>query len=154
MRCPVCRFDDSKVVDSRAADEGASIRRRRSCLACGERFTTYERIDRAPLVVMKRNGQRQPFDRAKLVEGVTLASKGRPVAADQIESLATEVEDQIRLDGPEVTTTAVGLAVLERLRALDEVAYLRFASVYKNFSGAEDFRRELRLLAKLTDAPA
>jgi transcriptional repressor NrdR len=154
MRCPVCRFDDSKVVDSRAADEGASIRRRRSCLACGERFTTYERIDRAPLVVVKRTGQRQPFDRAKLVEGVTLASKGRPVAAEQIELLATEVEDQIRLDGPEVTTTAVGLAVLERLRALDEVAYLRFASVYKNFSGAEDFRRELRLLAKLTDTPA
>jgi transcriptional repressor NrdR len=151
MRCPVCRADDTKVVDSRATEEGCSIRRRRSCLACGERFTTYERIEETPLVVVKRGGQRQPFDRAKLVAGVQAAAKGRPVGAEQLEQLATDVEDQVRLAGPEVTSTAVGVAVLHRLRELDEVAYLRFASVYKNFAAAEDFRRELVLLEKRTE---
>jgi transcriptional repressor NrdR len=151
VRCPVCRAEDSKVVDSRAADDGAAIRRRRSCLSCSERFTTYERLEESPLVVVKRSGQRQPFDRSKLVAGVQAASKGRPVSSEQLEQLAVEVEDRIRLEAPEVTSTAIGLAVLEHLGPIDEVAYLRFASVYKNFEAADDFRREIGLLAKLSD---
>jgi transcriptional repressor NrdR len=150
VRCFACQADDTKVVDSRTADDGAAIRRRRLCVACGERFTTYERIEEVPLVVAKRSGRREPFDRAKVVAGVQAAAKGRPVTADQLESLANDVEDAMRLDGPDVTSTQVGLAVLDALRVVDSVAYMRFASVYKNFDDAADFQRELRLLAKGT----
>ncbi len=154
MRCPSCQANDSKVVDSREADEGASIRRRRSCLQCSHRFTTYERLEEVPLVVVKSNGQRQPFDRAKIVAGVTASAKGRPVSADVIEHLAEEVEDEVRLTGNEISTQLVGRAVLERLRNLDEVVYLRFASVYKGFDAAADFQRELVLLKKMQSSPA
>jgi transcriptional repressor NrdR len=150
VRCPSCRADDTKVVDSRATDDGAAIRRRRSCPDCGFRFTTYERMEEVPLVVVKRSGAKEPFDRAKIVSGVRSAAKGRPVSADQIDALATEVEDAMRLEGPEVTTAQVGLAVLDALRVLDEVVYMRFASVYKGFGAADDFQRELNLLAKGT----
>ncbi len=115
---------------------------------CRFRFTTYERIDEVPLVVTKRSGEREPFVRAKVVAGLQAAAKGRPVTVEQLESLAVDVEDALRLTGSEVSSAQVGLAVLERLRALDEVAYLRFASVYKNFDAAADFQRELALLAK------
>jgi transcriptional repressor NrdR len=152
VRCPKCSADDTKVIDSRDAEEGTSIRRRRSCAACGSRFTTYERMEEVPLVVLKTDGRREPFERSKIVEGVAAASKGRPVAAEQIEALATDVEDQARLHGAEVTTAELGIEVLERLQALDEVAYLRFASVYKNFDGAADFQRELVLLKKLQNS--
>jgi transcriptional repressor NrdR len=118
-------------------------------VACAHRFTTYERLEEVALQVVKSHGSREPFDRVKLVAGVAAACKGRPVTAEQIEQLATEVEDQIRLQGTEATTAAIGIEVLERLHALDEVAYLRFASVYKNFDGAADFQRELVLLKKL-----
>jgi transcriptional repressor NrdR len=138
------------VVDSRTAQDGAAIRRRRLCLSCGYRFTTFERMEEVPLVVTKRSGQREAFDRAKLVAGVRAAAKGRPVGEDELENLATEVEDAMRLDGPEVTSAHVGVAVLDALRHLDEVAYLRFASVYKGFDDAADFERELTLLAKGT----
>jgi transcriptional repressor NrdR len=138
------------VVDSRTAHDGAAIRRRRLCLSCGYRFTTFERMEEVPLVVAKRSGQREAFDRAKLVAGVRAAAKGRPVGDDELENLATEVEDAMRLDGPEVTSAHVGVAVLDALRHLDEVAYLRFASVYKGFDDAADFERELTLLAKGT----
>jgi transcriptional repressor NrdR len=148
VRCPACRAEDTKVVDSRTAQDGAAIRRRRSCLSCGYRFTTFERLEEVPLVVLKRSGQRETFDRAKVVAGIRAAAKGRPVTDDQLDALATDVEDAMRLDGPEVTSAHVGLAVLEALRHLDEVAYMRFASVYKNFDGAADFERELTLLAK------
>ena len=150
MRCPSCRTEDTKVVDSRAADDGAAIRRRRLCPECAFRFTTYERMEEAVLAVVKRSGDKEPFDRAKVVAGVRSAAKGRPVAAEQIEALATDVEDGMRLEGPEVTTAQVGLAVLDALRVLDEVAYVRFASVYKGFDAAADFERELTLLAKGT----
>jgi transcriptional repressor NrdR len=150
MRCPACRAEDTKVVDSRTAADGAAIRRRRLCLACGHRFTTSERMEEVPLVVVKRSGQREPFDRAKVVAGVQAAAKGRPVGPDDLDALATDVEDAMRLDGPEVTSAHVGVAVLDALRHLDEVAYLRFASVYKGFDGAADFERELTLLAKGT----
>lgn len=150
MRCPSCKTDDTKVVDSRAADEGAAIRRRRSCPVCSYRFTTYERMEEVPLVVVKRSGAKVPFDRRKVVAGVRAAAKGRPVSPEQIDALATDVEDVMRLAGPEVTATQVGLAVLDALRMVDEVTYVRFASVYKGFDDAADFERELTLLAKGT----
>ncbi len=152
MRCPRCSADDTKVIDSREADEGTSIRRRRSCLQCQHRFTTYERLEEVPLVVTKSNGTRQPFDRAKIVRGVAAAGKGRPISADQIDALAEAVEDELRLNGGEITSDLVGRTVLDKLRGLDEVLYLRFASVYKGFDSTADFQRELVLLKKLQKA--
>ncbi len=149
MHCPSCRADDTKVVDSRLAEEGVAIRRRRQCLSCSYRFTTFERLEEVALVVQKSNGVTQPFDRDKIVHGVRSASKGRNVDEAQIQQLAVEVEDELRLTGGEVSTSRIGLAVLDRLRLLDEVAYLRFASVYKNFDAASDFQSELELLSKL-----
>ena len=151
MHCPVCRHDDTKVIDSRSADEGAAIRRRQSCPQCSYRFTTYERLEGAPLMVLKRSVDRQPFDRAKVVEGIRSACKGRPVSEEQVDELAEVVEDDVRLEaaaGQDITSSLVGHCVLERLKSVDEVAYMRFASVYKNFDDAADFRRELALLKK------
>ena len=136
------------MIDSRAADDAATIRRRRECLSCGRRFTTYERVEEAPLVVLKDDGSRQPFDRAKVVAGVTVAATGRPVDQSAIEQLASEVEEEARICGPEVPTERIGIAVLERLRHLDQVAALRFASVYKGFDDLADFAREITELAK------
>jgi transcriptional repressor NrdR len=149
MRCPKCQTDDTKVIDSREADDGSAIRRRRSCVSCAHRFTTYERLEEVPLVVVKSNGQREPFDRTKIVAGVSAACKGRPVTAEQVEQLGEAIEDVARLSGPELASAAIGVEVLDRLRQLDEVAYLRFASVYKGFDAAADFQRELVLLKKL-----
>jgi transcriptional repressor NrdR len=151
VRCPRCASQDDKVVDSRSAEDGSAIRRRRECLECGRRFTTYERLEEVPFVVTKRSGQRQPFERLKVVAGIEAAAKNRPVSAHQIAALAADLEESLRLSGPEVTSEQVGVAVLERLRALDDVAYLRFASVYKGFSGAGDFEREAGLLKKSTE---
>ncbi len=117
---------------------------------CGRRYTTFERIDEVPLMVTKRSGARQPFDRGKLVDGLRAATKNRPVSEQQLDVLAQAVEDDLREDGSEPTSEQVGLAVLERLRLVDEVAYLRFASVYKGFEGVDDFRREVGLLTKTT----
>jgi transcriptional repressor NrdR len=153
VHCPSCQADDTKVVDSRLAEEGSSVRRRRQCLSCSYRFTTFERVEEVPLVVVKSNGSSQPFDRDKIVFGVRAATKGRAVTEEQIQQLAVEVEDELRLAGGEVTSSRIGLAVLDRLRLLDEVAYLRFASVYKNFGGASDFQSELELLSKLSAQP-
>jgi transcriptional repressor NrdR len=150
VRCPVCSDLDDKVVDSRANEDGSSIRRRRECLACGHRFTTFERCEELPLVVVKRSGDRAPFDRAKIEAGVRAAAKGRPIDDDQVASLAAAVEDELRLIGGDVSSEQVGRAVLEQLVGLDQVAYLRFASVYKGFDDAADFQREVRLL-KATD---
>ena len=141
-------------MDSRLADDGAAIRRRRECLACGRRFTTYERLEDVPLHVVKRSGHGEPWDRAKVVAGLHAAAKNRPLADAQLEDVALQVEEEARLAGPEVTSEQVGLAVLERLRALDEVAYLRFASVYKGFADADDFAREARDAGLLTKATA
>jgi transcriptional repressor NrdR len=150
VHCPTCHADDTKVVDSRLASEGAAIRRRRQCLGCGSRFTTYERVEELPLVVTKSDGATQPFDRDKIVRGLRAATKGRSVDEVAIADLASAVEDELRLDGGEVSSSRIGLAVLERLRLVDEVAYMRFASVYKNFDGAADFQSELELLKKLS----
>lgn len=146
MRCPWCSADDDRVVDSRLADEGVAIRRRRECLDCGRRFTTFERVEEQPLWVVKRSGQREPFDRAKLVAGVQAASKNRPVSDDELQELAQQVEEVLRMDSTEPTTEQVGVAVLEQLKALDEIAYVRFASVYKGFEDLGDFQREVGLL--------
>lgn len=148
MRCPGCSRLDDKVVDSRLADDGAAIRRRRECLTCGRRFTTYERLEESPLVVVKRSGLREPFLRAKVVSGIEAAAKNRPISQEHVEALATEIEESVRLEGPEVPSARIGRDVLERLRGIDEVAYLRFASVYKGFEGPGDFEREMGLLTK------
>jgi transcriptional repressor NrdR len=154
MRCPACGSLDDKVVDSRTADEGTTTRRRRECLSCGRRFTTYERVEEVALVVVKRSGSREPFDRMKIVEGLRAAAKGRPLDDEAFDSVALDVEERTRLDsGPEVTSEQVGLAVLERLRHLDEVAYVRFASVYKGFDDAADFEREVTTLLTKSTAP-
>lgn len=129
------------------------MRRRRQCLSCAYRFTTFERVEEVPLVVIKSDGSTQPFDRDKIVFGVRAACKGRSVSEQQIQQLALEVEDELRLAGGDVSSSRIGLAVLDRLRVLDEVAYLRFASVYKNFHGASDFQSELELLSKLGAQP-
>ena len=151
MRCPWCQSLDDKVVDSRLAEDGAAIRRRRECLSCNRRYTTYERLEEAPLWVLKRGGAREPFDRAKLIAGVRAATKNRPVTEEQLEELAAQVEDALRGEGAELTSEQIGRAVLERLRDLDEVAYLRFASVYKGFEDVGDFEREVGLLTKTTE---
>ncbi len=149
VRCVVCRHEDTKVVDSRTAEDGAAIRRRRECPACLHRFTTFERMDEVPLMVAKTHGGREPFDRSKLISGVMAAAKGRPIDEDAVNALADSVEEELRnTGGSEVSTSRIGLAVLERLKNLDEVAYIRFASVYKNFDAAEDFQREAALLDK------
>ncbi|MGH9188158.1 MAG: transcriptional regulator NrdR [Acidimicrobiales bacterium] len=151
MRCPVCAIDDDRVVDSRAAEEGAVIRRRRQCLACGHRYTTYERLEELPLVVVKRSGAREPFDRAKIAAGMTAAAKSRPLSPARIEEAALGIEEALRLGGAtEVDTASVGLAVLERLRELDQVASVRFASVYKGFEDPADFEREVTLLSTMS----
>ena len=151
VRCPWCGVDDDRVVDSRQAEDGGAIRRRRECLGCGRRFTTFERVEEVPLWVVKRSGLREPFDRAKVVEGVRAACKNRPVSDEQMEELAQAVEDALRAETTEPTSQQVGVAVLERLQGLDDVAYLRFASVYKGFEEAGDFQREAGLLTKTTE---
>lgn len=153
MRCPWCTALDDKVVDSRSADDGGSTRRRRECLSCGRRFTTYERVEELPLVVIKRSGDRQPFDRAKLIGGLEAALKNRPVDPEGRQAIAADVEEAARMEGPEVTSEWLGAMVLSRLRALDEVAYLRFASVHKGFEDAEDFEREMGSLHREEGQP-
>jgi transcriptional repressor NrdR len=141
MRCPFCRHADSRVVDSREVDEGQVIRRRRSCTNCSRRFTT---VEEAVLAVVKRSGVTEPFSRDKVVTGVRRACQGRPVDEDALQQLAQRVEESIRSTGcAEVPSHEVGLAILGPLRELDEVAYLRFASVYRSFSSIEDFEKEI-----------
>jgi len=151
VRCPWCAVDDDRVVDSRLADEGAAIRRRRECLGCGRRFTTFERVEEQPLWVIKRSGLREPFDRSKLVAGVQAASKNRPVTDEMVQELAQRVEESLRGVSAEPTSQQVGVAVLEQLKSVDDVAYLRFASVYKGFEDLGDFQREVGLLTKTTE---
>ena len=150
MRCPFCHNADSRVIDSREADEGATTRRRRSCPKCNRRFTT---VEEAVLAVVKRSGVSEPFNRSKVVAGVRRACQGRPVAEDQLQLLAQQVEDTIRATGAaEVPSNEVGLAILKPLRELDEVAYLRFASVYRSFSSVADFEREIAELKERQSA--
>jgi transcriptional repressor NrdR len=144
MYCPYCRHSDSRVIDSRTSDDGAAIRRRRACPACGRRFTTQETVI---LTVAKRSGVTEPFNRDKIVRGVRRACQGRPVTEDQLALLAQQVEEVIRSRGSgEIPSNEVGLAILGPLRDLDEVAYLRFASVYRGFESLSDFEQEIAAL--------
>ena len=144
MRCPFCRHDDSRVVDSRETNDGDAIRRRRSCPQCGRRFTT---VEETSLAVVKRSGCTEPFSRAKIISGVRKACQGRPVVEDDLQLLAQRVEETIRAGGTaEIPADEVGLAILEPLRELDEVAYLRFASVYRSFESLADFEAEITAL--------
>lgn len=149
MRCPFCGHPEDKVVDSRTAEDGRAIRRRRECESCGQRYTTYERMEEVGLLVEKRSGEREPFDLEKIVSGVRKAIKNRRVSEDDLIKLAEDVMDSVRTGAGNVVKSAdIGKEILERLRELDEVAYLRFASVYKDFQELNDFERELGLLQK------
>ena len=152
MKCPFCGYTDSKVIDSRPAEDGTTIRRRRECLECQKRFTTYEVIERMPLVVIKRDGSRESFDKVKIINGVIRACEKRPVTMTQIENLAADIELELRgrLES-EVKSEVVGEMVMARLKDLDEVAYVRFASVYRSFKDINTFMEELSKL--LTEKP-
>jgi len=149
MRCPFCASVEDKVIDSRTSKDGGEIRRRRECIACGRRFTTYERIEDALPVVVKADGRREPFDRTKLERGLKRAVGKRPVSMDALQKLAEEVERDICESGPrEVQSKAIGERVLPRLRALDEVSYIRYASIYRDFRDVDEFMRELGEVVK------
>jgi transcriptional repressor NrdR len=150
VRCPFCSADDDRVVDSRLAEDGVAIRRRRECSACGRRYTTFERLEEAGLFVTKRSGDREPFERGKILSGIRSAVKNRPVDSSRLDAIAESVEESMRLLNRDVTSEEVGMATLEELRELDDVAYVRFASVYKGFEDADDFAREVGMLVKTT----
>ena len=139
MRCPYCQSEDTQVKDSRPAEDGGAIRRRRVCPVCGGRFTTFERVQLRDLTVVKKNGEREPFERAKLERSVAIACRKRDIPAERVERLITSIQRQLETRGDEVTTTQIGEAVMDGLKALDHVAYIRFASVYKDFSEPGDF---------------
>ncbi len=144
MRCPSCGYPESKVVDSRAADEGASIRRRRECLKCGDRFTTYERLAENPILVIKTDGSSEVFDRQKLMRGLLIACAKRPITPEKIDGLIASIEGELRSSQrAEIRSKDLGDMVLARLAKLDEVAYIRFASVYKDFQSVEEFSQAL-----------
>ncbi len=151
MRCPFCgSVDDDRVVDSRPSDDGMTIRRRRACAACGRRFTTFERVEEVPLLVLKRDGSKEHFDLTKLVSGLEKASKNRPISRTEILRIASDIEEALRVRGQrEVESQEIGIEVLNALRDLDAVAYMRFASVYKDFQNPADFERELDTLGSL-----
>jgi transcriptional repressor NrdR len=149
MRCPVCGFEEDKVVDSRSTREGRAIRRRRECLSCGRRFTTYEYVERAPVLVVKKDGRREPFDRDKLLTGMAKACEKRPVPHEALERIADAIEnDLVESGAAEVDSKEVGERVMAHLFKLDEVAYVRFASVYRSFKDLSDFMDELRDIIK------
>jgi transcriptional repressor NrdR len=139
MRCPFCAHEASQVKDSRPSEDGAAIRRRRQCEACGARFTTFERVQLRDLTVVKKNGEREPFDRGKLERSISIACRKRDIPAERIERLITSIQRQLETRGDEVTTSKIGEAVMDGLKAIDHVAYIRFASVYKDFSEPGDF---------------
>ena len=147
MKCPYCAYLESKVVDSRPAEEGASIRRRRECLSCGKRFTTYETVESLPMVVVKKDGSRQSFERRKVLGGMIRACEKRPVPLAELEKIAEEIEQDLQNSMErEVSTEAIGERVMDRLRSVDQVAYVRFASVYRQFKDIDTFMAELNKL--------
>ena len=150
MKCPYCGHPESKVIDSRPADENASIRRRRECLSCARRFTTYETVESLPIVVIKKDGSRQSFDRQKVLRGMIRACEKRPVTLAELERIADEIEQELQNSMErEIRTEAIGEKVMERLRKVDQVAYVRFASVYRQFKDIDTFMAELnKLLAE------
>jgi transcriptional repressor NrdR len=150
MKCPYCRQDDDKVIDSRSSQEGYAIRRRRECLVCGRRWTTYERLEESPLKVVKKDGRRVPFDREKIRQGLARACEKRPISDEQIDELINEVEtDVYRNFDREVPSQYIGEQVVQRLQQLDKVAYVRFASVYRDFTDVSDFVEAVGSLGRL-----
>lgn len=150
MKCPYCGYSESKVIDSRPADENASIRRRRECLSCAKRFTTYETVESLPMVVVKKDGSRQSFDRRKVLGGMLRACEKRPVPLAELERISAEIEQDLQNSMErEINSTFIGEKVMERLRDVDQVAYVRFASVYRQFKDIDTFMAELtKLLAE------
>ena len=149
MRCPFCDYIESKVIDSRPTDEGSSIRRRRECLKCTKRFTTYEKVETIPLMVIKKDKSREPFNREKLLNGILRACEKRPVSLDELEKIVNEIEAVIYNSlEREVTTKQIGEMVMNKLKELDEVAYVRFASVYRQFKDINTFLQEVNKLLK------
>lgn len=149
MKCPFCGRLNNKVINSRLTPDETSIRRRRECIDCGSRFTTYEYVERTPVLVVKRDGRRQPWDRQKLIGGLMRACEKRPVTLEQIDSLVSEVDKELQNQmEPEVSSLRIGEMVLARLRSLDEVAYVRFASVYRQFRDVSEFSEEIKTLAE------
>ena len=147
MKCPFCGFSESKVIDSRPAEEGSSIRRRRECLKCQKRFTTYETVESLPMVVVKKDGSRQSFDRTKVLGGMIRACEKRPVALGVLEKVASEIEQELQNSmDREIRTEAIGEQVMDRLKTVDQVAYVRFASVYRQFKDIDTFMAELNKL--------
>lgn len=147
MKCPYCSYSESKVVDSRPTDEGESIRRRRECLSCQKRFTTYETIERTPLYVVKKDGSRQPFDKTKILNGMFRACEKRPVPLQKLEGVANEIEQSLQNSlEREVPTTVIGELIMKRLKEIDQVAYVRFVSVYRSFEDIDTFLLELNRL--------
>ena len=148
MQCPFCKYHDSKVVDSRSADEGTTIRRRRECISCQKRFTTYETLELTPLIVLKKNGERERFERQKLLGGILRSCEKRSIPLEKIEKLVTEVEKELRdISTGEVPITEIGELVMSKLQELDQVAYVRFASVYRQFADVSSFLEALHTIA-------
>lgn len=149
MRCPVCGKDEDKVIDSRSAKGGSVIRRRRECLSCGHRFTTYEATEQTPVYVVKKDGRREPFNREKLLGGILMACKKRPIPMETLETIVNEIETKIHNEFPtEVPSRIIGEMVMDRLQELDEVAYVRFASVYRQFKNVQEFMEESEAVQK------
>ncbi len=149
MKCPYCNTESTKVVDSRAADDNTSIRRRRQCESCGRRFTTYEKVETFPLMVIKKDNTREPYDRGKIEAGIVRACHKRPVSVEQVNHLVNDVENTIfNMDTKEIQSSAIGELVMDKMKALDEVAYVRFASVYREFTDVNTFAEELITLLK------
>ncbi|MBN1620776.1 transcriptional repressor NrdR [candidate division WOR-3 bacterium] len=145
MRCPFCGGEDNKVVDSRPSKEGHSVRRRRECISCSKRFTTYEYVEKVPLMIVKKDDRREPFSREKLLEGIELACKKRPISREQIENIVDDIEtDVYTLSKVEVPSKEIGEKVIRALKNIDEVSYVRFASVYRQFKDKEEFLKELK----------
>jgi transcriptional repressor NrdR len=145
MKCPFCSYEEDKVVDSRSSREGKAIRRRRECLSCGQRFTTYEYVETVPLAIVKNDGRREPYDRQKIMSGLYTACKKRPISAETIEQMADQIENQIQaVNENEISSQKIGELAMKALYQLDEVAYIRFASVYRKFKEIKEFLSEIR----------
>jgi transcriptional repressor NrdR len=152
MKCPFCSYPDSRVIDSRAVENGVSIRRRRECPECGRRFTTYEKYEETPLIVSKKDGRREPFDVKKLLNGLIKAFEKRPVPYEHIQEMAYGIERELRLRGEsEISSKDIGELVMQHLAKVDQVAYVRFASVYRQFADVQNFMQELQHIMKETD---
>ena len=153
MQCPRCKFNGSRVIDSRPADDGRSIRRRRECDECGYRFTTFERLEKAPILVIKRNGNREAFNREKLLNGLVRSAEKRPIPLSQLEQIVNEVEHTINQEGEnEISSMLIGEMVMDYLAKIDDIAYIRFASVYRQFTDRKMFLKELERMSMIMDS--